>query len=358
LGNLDLFLNMRINDFDYDLPPELIAQKPLLERDQCRLLYMKRETAEAVQHLKFRNLADILKPKDRLVFNNTRVIPARVFCRKITGASLEFFFTERVDDTHWKALIKPAKRAAAGSEVYIDNFPQVKLSVEKVMEDGYERLITLISGAESLEQVIEAYGHIPLPHYIRRSDEDDESIDKELYQTVYAGVPGAVAAPTAGLHFTNEFIDELSIRGIDKSFVTLHVGAGTFRPVQVDDPRKHDIHEERFELSPQSAREINSTWERGGRVIAVGTTVVRVLEACAVSKHKVASNSSRTKLMILPPYEFKAVDGLVTNFHLPRSTLLMLVSAFSARERILEAYREAVEERYRFYSYGDAMVIV
>jgi S-adenosylmethionine:tRNA ribosyltransferase-isomerase len=316
---------------------------------------MRRDGSSAFEHLKFRDILGIFKPGDRLVFNNTRVIPARVFCRKQTGAALEFFFTERVSDTQWRALIKPAKRAGVGTEVYVENSPQVKLMVEQVSQDGYERLIKLISGADTLEQVIESCGHIPLPHYIRRNDKD---VDKELYQTVYAGVSGAVAAPTAGLHFTNSLLDELSALGVDRSFVTLHVGAGTFRPVQVDDPTKHDIHEERFELSEQAAQEINSTWKNGGRVIAVGTTVVRTLESCAVSEHKVIPKSAKTKLMILPPYEFKAVDGLVTNFHLPRSTLLMLVSAFATRERTLSAYKEAVEAKYRFYSYGDAMVIV
>jgi len=347
---------MRVDDFNYELPDELIAQEPLLKRDECRLLFMGRDNgSHTFHHLQFRDILKILKSGDRLVFNNTRVIPARVFCRKETGAAIEFFFTERVSDTQWRALIKPAKRAGVGTEVYVENFPNIKLMVEEVAADGYERVVKLISGADSLDEVIENCGHIPLPHYIRR---DDGSLDKELYQTVYAGVSGAVAAPTAGLHFTNALLDELSAAGVDRSFVTLHVGAGTFRPVQVDDPRKHDIHEERFELSAQAADEINSTWEAGGRVIAVGTTVVRTLESCAVSKHKIVPKSSRTKLMILPPYEFKAVDGLVTNFHLPRSTLLMLVSAFASRERILGAYREAVENKYRFFSYGDAMLII
>jgi S-adenosylmethionine:tRNA ribosyltransferase-isomerase len=233
------------------------------------------------------------------------------------------------------------------------------------MDDGYERTVTLVSsegdaadtgGAlATLDDVIDACGHIPLPHYMER---DGKEVDKEMYQTVYAGRPGAVAAPTAGLHFTDKLLDDLAQRGVDRSFVTLHVGIGTFRPVQVEDPRQHDIHEERFELTDETAAEINSTWDRGGRVIAVGTTVVRTLESCAVSTHRVAPRSSRTKLMILPPYDFKAVDGLITNFHLPKSTLLMLVSAFSSRELMLGAYREAISERYRFFSYGDAMIII
>jgi S-adenosylmethionine:tRNA ribosyltransferase-isomerase len=223
------------------------------------------------------------------------------------------------------------------------------------MDDGYERLVSLVSGADGLDEVIGEYGHIPLPHYMER--EGDE-VDSEMYQTVYASRPGAVAAPTAGLHFTDGLLADLSARGVDRSFVTLHVGVGTFRPVQVEDPRRHDIHEERFILDESSANEINATWARGGRVVAVGTTVVRVLESCAVGKHAVRPQSGRTKLMILPPYEFKAVDGLITNFHLPKSTLLMLVSAFAGREKVLGAYEEAIRQRYRFYSYGDAMVVI
>ena len=346
---------MRTSDFDYSLPPELIARRPLTERDGCRLLYMRRGGGE-VSHLAFRDILGILKEGDRLVFNDTRVISARVFCRKEkTGAAVEVFFTERVDDFCWKALVKPAKRAPVGTVLHVEDCPQIKIRVDEIAEDGYERLVSLVSGADGLDGVIDGYGHIPLPHYMER---EAEEIDRELYQTVYAGVPGAVAAPTAGLHFTDKLLGELSSRGVGRSFVTLHVGIGTFRPVQAEDPRGHEMHEERFELSESAAGEINGTWERGGRVIAVGTTVVRVLESCAVSLRKVSPQVSRTKLLILPPYRFNAVDGLITNFHLPKSTLLMLVSAFASRESVLKAYGEAVREKYRFYSYGDAMMII
>ena len=345
---------MHINDFNYDLPPELIAKEPLAERDACRLLLAGR--GGGVEHLAFRDILGILKRGDRLVFNDTRVIPARVFCRKEgTGAAVELFFTERADGSRWRALVKPARRAPVGTALSVDGHQHIKIRVDGVMPDGYERLVSLVSGAGGLDEVIDACGHIPLPHYIERGDGD---IDREMYQTVFAGSPGAVAAPTAGLHFTDGLLDELGARGIDRSFVTLHVGIGTFRPVQVDDPALHDIHEERFELGERAAGEINATWARGGRVVAVGTTVVRVLETCAVSPRKVAPRAARTKLMILPPYDFKAVDGLITNFHLPKSTLLMLVSAFASRELILAAYREAISRRYRFYSYGDAMMVI
>ncbi|MDR2577883.1 MAG: tRNA preQ1(34) S-adenosylmethionine ribosyltransferase-isomerase QueA [Chitinispirillales bacterium] len=351
---------MLLADFDYQLPPELIAKQPLLARDECRLLYLDRggsispSTRASIQHLSFRDILNVFKPGDRLVFNDTRVIPARVFCRKDSGGAVELFFTERIDDIRWRALVKPAKKAPIGTELWVEG-AEVKIRIDSIMDGGYERVVGLVFGAERLDDVINEFGRIPLPHYMER---DDREIDRELYQTVYAGASGAVAAPTAGLHFTNELLNELALRGIDRSFVTLHVGIGTFRPVQVDDPRRHDIHEERFLLSEQTACEINSTWEQGGRVIAVGTTVVRTLESCAVSPHKIAPQSAKTKLMILPPYEFKAVDGLITNFHLPKSTLLMLVSAFASRESILGAYREAIIEKYRFYSYGDAMLII
>jgi S-adenosylmethionine:tRNA ribosyltransferase-isomerase len=395
---------MRTNDFDYDLPPELIARRPIARRDGCRLLWVGRNGnvineagingspvnnagrinntggGSAFKHLLFRDILTILRPGDRLVFNDTRVIPARLFCVKEgTGAAIELFFTERAreDGRTWKALVKPAKRVPAGTVLAVDGEPRIKIRVDEVTGDGYERLVSLVSPTDScignngingsrintdglnnigtIDAVIDTYGHLPLPHYMER---DGDAVDDEMYQTVYADRPGAVAAPTAGLHFTRELLDELAAMGVDRSFVTLHVGIGTFRPVQADDPREHDIHEERFEFGERAVGEINATWDRGGRVIAVGTTAVRVLESCAVSRHEVAPKGGRTKLMILPPYEFKAVDGLITNFHLPKSTLLMLVSAFADRATVLSAYREAVERGYRLVRYGDAMAII
>lgn len=345
---------MLTDDFSYELPQDLIAQEPLAERDSCRLLVLNRSSG-STEHLRFRDLLGKLRPGDRLVFNNTKVIPARVLCRKPTGASIELFFTERIDDTCWKVLVKPAKRVPPGSVVYPENSSETELRIEEVLEDGYERKVSLLRGETNLVNVIEKHGHMPLPHYIQRNAGE---IDRQMYQTVYAQSAGAVAAPTAGLHFTNEMLEELGMKGVEKSFVTLHVGIGTFRPVQVEDPREHDIHQEWYELSSDTAAQINSTWEQGGRVIAVGTTVVRVLETCAVSRHLVEASSGKTKIMILPPWDFRALDGLITNFHLPRSTLLMLVSALSSRESILAAYREAVGKKYRFYSYGDAMLII
>ncbi len=343
---------MHIDDFTYDLPEKLIAQKPLPERDSCRLLHIDRADG-TISHHNFKSVLDMLQPSDRLVLNNTKVLPARLFFRKRTGANIELFFTQRMDSLNWKVLIKPARKAPLGTVMELVGHPEIEIRVEEIEEDGI-RVVYLIAGAESFDELIETYGTMPLPHYIRREAEKE---DRELYQTVYAQVDGAVAAPTAGLHFTDSLLDSIRQRGVAISFVTLHVGIGTFRPVKVSDPRKHQIHQERYELSHQAAGEINDTWKNGGRVIAVGTTVTRVLEHCAVDHHVIEPSGGITDLMILPPYEFKAVDGLLTNFHLPKSTLLMLVSAFASRELVLMAYREAVEQEYRFFSYGDAMII-
>lgn len=347
---------MFTENYNYNLPSELIAQYPLSQRDACRLLSLRKKD-KALVHTTFGGLKKLLKAGDRLVFNNTRVIPARLFGAKENGVPIEFLFTEKIDDYTWNVIAKPAKRLKEGTVVTVDNFKSAKLHVEKMVADGSRvvRLESQIPGS-TIETLLEQCGHFPLPPYICREDEEG---DRENYQTVFASKAGAIASPTAGLHFTDQLINELKDGGIDISFVTLHVGVGTFRPVKVDDPRKHDIHEEYFELSSQAAHEIMTTKVNGGRVIAVGTTVVRVLEHCANSFNGVLGEAfGKTKLMILPPFEFKIINGLITNFHLPKSTLLMLVSAFSGREFILEAYQEAIREKYRFFSYGDAMIIL
>jgi S-adenosylmethionine:tRNA ribosyltransferase-isomerase len=347
---------MHTENYNYNLPSELIAQYPLLQRDSCRLLALEKMD-RAVTHTTFSSIKKLLKAGDRLVFNNTRVIPARLFGAKENGVPIEFLFTEEIDKCRWKVIAKPAKRLKEGTVVTINNCESARLHIEKVISDGSRvvRLETQTPGC-NIESLLERYGHFPLPPYICR--EDDEG-DRDNYQTVFASKAGAIASPTAGLHFTDQLIDELKKGGIDVSFVTLHVGVGTFRPVKVDDPRKHDIHEEYFELSSQAANEIMTTKVNGGRIVAVGTTVVRVLEHCAkYSDGVLGEMSGKTKLLILPPYEFKIISGLITNFHLPKSTLLMLVSAFSGREFILEAYQEAIREKYRFFSYGDAMIIL
>ncbi|MDG5815395.1 tRNA preQ1(34) S-adenosylmethionine ribosyltransferase-isomerase QueA [Chitinispirillales bacterium ANBcel5] len=343
---------MLTDDFHYELPEHLIAQEPLKDRDSCKLLSLSRKSGQ-VEHLFFKDLHKLLKAGDRLVFNNTKVIPSRLFCRKPTGAALELFMTERINQQCWKAMIKPARKVPPGSVMILEYNEAIQFKVGEIL-DGGERKIQLIEGAQSVDEVLEKYGKMPLPHYIQREEKLE---DRELYQTVYAKNSGAVAAPTAGLHFTPELINRLKAMGVETTFITLHVGIGTFRPVKVKDPRKHNIHEERYELSEDSANEINRTWLRGGRVIAVGTTVVRVLEHCATGYHNIEPSTGKTTLMILPPFEFKATDVLITNFHLPRSTLLMLVSSFASREKVLNAYNEAVGCQYRFFSYGDAMII-
>jgi S-adenosylmethionine:tRNA ribosyltransferase-isomerase len=299
-------------------------------------------------------LPELLRPGDRLVFNDTRVLPARLFCHKSSGAAVELLFLEPLGDGRWHALARPARRVKPGTEVLVDGDSAVRLGVAGARDDG-TRVIEVVAGAGGIEEVIERHGQVPLPPYIRRMATVE---DRETYQTVYARSPGAVAAPTAGLHFTPSLLERLAARGVARSFVTLHVGVGTFRPVKEEDPRKHRIHEERYEVSAETAREIAGTRAGGGRIVAVGTTVVRTLEHCACADGRIEPGSGVTRLMILPGHRFAAIDGLVTNFHLPESTLLMLVGAFAGRERVLRAYEEAIGERYRFYSYGDAMAIL
>jgi S-adenosylmethionine:tRNA ribosyltransferase-isomerase len=345
---------MKTNDFDYQLPKEYIAQEPLKERDTSRLLCLARDTGR-VTHRIFGDLVNLVKPGDRLVFNNTRVIPARVFCRKVTGGRVELLFTKETDGNKWFAVVRPSRRVRKGDSVSVESDESIKLVIDDITEDG-RRVVAVKEGPfDSIEEVIHAYGEMPLPPYIRRRARADDRI---TYQTVYAEYDGAVAAPTAGLHFTDALLKKLTGRGVDFSFVTLHVGIGTFRPVKAENPHDHIMHSEVYEISKKTADEINETRNEGGRIIAVGTTVVRVLEHCAKEDGSLQAGSGTTQLMILPGSRFKIIQGLITNFHLPRSTLLMLVSAFAGRENILSAYKKAIKKRYRFYSYGDAMFIV
>jgi len=343
---------MRTDDFDYHLPEKLIARKPVEPRDTCHLLVMSRRNGKC-RHLQFCDLPSLLGPGDRLVFNDARVIPARLFTRKPTGGRVELFFLEKkADGTAWKALVKPARRIPAGIWLHIEENPSIRLQILDILPDGGRMVRT--TDDISIESIMGQYGHMPLPHYI---DRDDEPFDREAYQTVYAKIPGAVAAPTAGLHFTRSLLTELQSRGVGFSFLTLHVGVGTFRPVKVDNPSYHPMHEERFSLSPETVEDVEKTRANGGRIIAVGTTVVRVLEHCYIMKGRLFPHHGTTRIMIFPPWRFGIVDGIITNFHLPKSTLLMLVTAFAGRERVLTAYSEAIAASYRFYSYGDAMFI-
>jgi S-adenosylmethionine:tRNA ribosyltransferase-isomerase len=342
---------MLTRDFDYDLPAESIAQQPA-PRGESRLLVLDREGAE--RHRRTRDLPRLLRPGDLLVLNDTRVIPARLYGRRTgsgDGGKIEILLTEKIGDQDWDALVKPGRRARPGTVISFED----GLEAEVIEKDpaGRHRL----RFSEPVEPHLDRLGHVPLPPYIHRTkDPKDSRDDKELYQTVYARHPGAIAAPTAGLHFSEELLGEITAAGIDTATVTLHVGLGTFKPVTAERIADHRMERERWEVPEATAEAIRRARERDGRVVAVGTTVVRTLES-AVHDGEVAAGSGTTDLFITPGFPFQVVDVLLTNFHLPQSTLLMLVSAFAGRERVLAAYAEAVREGYRFYSYGDAMLV-
>jgi len=339
---------MRTSDFDYPLPPERIAQTPVEPRHASRLLVLQR-AADRLEHRTFWDIGDYLRPGDLLVVNQTRVIPARIFGRKPTGGRIELLLLKRLDDTTWEALVG-GKRVSPGMKVTLDGGPPAEI-LENL--EGSRRLVRF---SQPVEPYLEQAGQMPLPPYIHTPLNDPER-----YQTVYARQPGSAAAPTAGLHFTPELMAHLSSLGIQFAQVTLHVGLDTFAPVTEDDPQTHTIHTEWCEVTPAAADLINTTRQQGGRIIAVGTTSVRTLETAArqaIPGEVVAACSGATGLFILPGFKFKAVDALITNFHLPRSTLLMLVSAFASRTQILSAYAEAIRLEYRFYSFGDAMLIL
>lgn len=344
---------MKTDDFDYVLPPERIAQTPLETRHAARLLVIDRQR-DALAHTTFWHIADYLRPGDLLVINQTRVIPARVFARKDTGGRVELLLLRRQDDSlTWETLVG-GKGMVAGRQLVVEGGPSGEVAA--VLE-GSRRLVRF---GEPLEPYLPAVGQMPLPPYIHT-----RLSDPERYQTVYATQSGSAAAPTAGLHFTTELMDHLTGRGVNFAAVTLHVGLDTFAPVTEDNPREHRIHTEWCELSPQTAAKINQTRAAGGRIVAVGTTSVRTLESAAHLAERgngaggpvVVPFAGPTNLFILPGYSFRAVDAIITNFHLPRSTLLMLVSAFAGRERMLSAYQMAVENEYRFFSFGDATFI-
>lgn len=337
---------MRRSDFHYDLPPALIAQHPLAERSASRLLYLE-GAGGAYTDRTFRELPALLNERDLLVFNDTRVVPARLHGRKPTGGAVEFL-VERVLDAH-TALVhaRGSKSLRAGARVGFAG----GVEAEVLGREG--ELLKVGFPAVELPAFLEVHGHVPLPPYIVR---DDEPEDRERYQTVYARVPGAVAAPTAGLHFDARLLGELERKGLRCAYLTLHVGAGTFQPVREDDIRDHPMHREYASVGAEVCAAVVETRRRGGRVVAVGTTAVRSLEAAAAGG-ALAPFAGDTDIFIYPGYRFRVVDAMVTNFHLPESTLLMLVSAFAGREPVLAAYRHAVEEKYRFFSYGDAMFI-
>jgi S-adenosylmethionine:tRNA ribosyltransferase-isomerase len=339
---------MQLADFDYTLPPELIAQHPLPARDQSRLLVLDRQTG-SISHRHFSDLPNLLRPGDTLVFNDTKVIPARLIgSRADTGGKVEVLLLNRLDADRWETLVKPGRRARPGTVLTFGD----ELSGEIVAATDFGGRVVRFVFHGVFEETLDRLGHTPLPPYIRA-----ELADKERYQTVYARERGSAAAPTAGLHFTDKLLGQLRDEGINLAFLTLHVGLATFRPVSVSDITQHVMHREYFTLPEETARSIARTRQRGGRVVAVGTTAVRTLETVA-ARGGLAAGSGWTDIFIYPGYRFQVVDALITNFHLPKSTLLMLVSAFAGREHILRAYHAAIEERYRFFSFGDAMLII
>lgn len=350
---------MRIDEFDYNLPEELIAQYPSKERDKCRLMVLNREDG-SLSHEMFYDIIDHLREGDCMVFNSSKVIPARLFGEKLgTGVKVEFLLIKRLGDSDkWETMVRPGRRLKPGDRVaFGEGSNQIEAEIISY-GDGGTRIVKFYYDGIFMER-LEELGKMPLPPYIDRESEEE---DKEMYQTVYADKPGSVASPTAGLHFTEELLEKVKAKGVKLEFVTLHVGIGTFRPVKVENIEDHKMHFEEYSISEETADSINASILSGNRIISVGTTSTRTLESAAFKDEKsgkflVKSGGGSTGIFIYPGYEFKIVNTLVTNFHLPKSTLIMLISALYNREKILEAYEVAVKEKYRFFSYGDAMLI-
>jgi S-adenosylmethionine:tRNA ribosyltransferase-isomerase len=340
-----------LSSYDYSLPPELVAQEPLAERDQSRLLLLDRASG-ALQHRDFAELPELLLPGDLLVTNRSRVFPARLLGRRAKGGRAEILLVRRLQDGAWDAMLRPGRRLREG--MLIDVAPGLKVRVEPGGAEKVLRRVRLIADGMSEDEALERHGHPPLPPYIHREDRPG---DRERYQTIYAREPGSVAAPTAGLHFTQALLARLDARGVERAELVLHVGPGTFRPVEVEDVRHHRVDPERYSVPLETAAAFGRARADKRRVVAVGTTVTRVLETATDDAGRLRAGDGETGLVIVPGHPFRAVNALVTNFHLPGSSLLLLACAFAGRERLLAAYREAVRERYRFYSYGDAMLI-
>jgi len=346
----------RTSDYDFELPEQLVAQAPLARRDASRLMVVRRDTGE-IEHRAFTDLVDLVSPGDVLVVNATRVLRARLLGQRDSGARAEVFLLKPLGDDRWEALVSPGGKLRPGRRVHVA--PGFDVVIETITERRTRTVRLEVEGASAAE-AIERHGHVPLPPYIHRADAES---DAERYQTVYARERGSVAAPTAGLHFTPELLAALAARGVRRAEVVLHVGAGTFKPVEVEDPAAHLMHEEWFTVPRETAEAVNAARAAGRRVWAVGTTSVRALESAAARSGSgpaapLAACEGETRAFIRPPYAFRAVDAIVTNFHLPRSTLIMLVAARAGYELTMRAYREAVAHGYRFYSYGDAMAVV
>ncbi|MDD3236900.1 MAG: tRNA preQ1(34) S-adenosylmethionine ribosyltransferase-isomerase QueA [Candidatus Gastranaerophilales bacterium] len=345
--------NLKLSNFDYELPKELIAQVPSQKREMSRMMVLDK-CLKTVKDEHFFNIIDELTENDLLVMNNTKVIPARIFAQKETGAHIEIFLAKETEPDVWEALIKPSKRVKAGMVLKVSD----ELSVEALEKDDDSWKIRLLYDG-NIYEILEKVGNLPLPPYIERkmTTEDIKKLDTDRYQTVYAKNEGSVAAPTAGLHFTNEIIDKLEKKGVKHCFVNLTVGLGTFKPVKCDNILEHKMHSEAYEISEESARIINEAKKAGKNIVAVGTTSVRTLETAMKKYGEIKAVKDASELFIYPGYEFKIVDKIITNFHLPKSTLLMLVCAFAGKDYIFESYKHAVETEYRFFSYGDCMFI-
>ena len=340
---------MKVSDFNYDLPEELIAQHPYDKRDEARLMLLDRNN-ETIEHKVFKDIIDYLNPGDCLVINNTKVLPARLLGFKDTGAHIEFLLLKRLEGDTWEAMVRPGNKLRPGTTVTFGN-GILKAEVLDIMQGGNRKVKFYYEGI--FNEILDKIGLMPLPPYIKESLKD-----KDKYQTVYAKYEGSAAAPTAGLHFTDELLDKLREKGVEIANVTLHVGIGTFRPVKVENIEDHDMHSEHFYIKEEDVEKINKAKEAGKRVIACGTTSCRVLESISnENTGKVKAYEGDTKIFIYPGYKFKCIDGLITNFHLPESTLIMLVSAFAGKDYIMRAYKEAVDQRYKFFSFGDAMFI-
>ena len=347
---------MLLSEFDYTLPEELIAQTPSEKRENSRMMVLGVGAENTIQHKHFYDIVDLLDENHVLILNNTKVIPARLYGYKDTGAKIEVFLLKEHENKEWEVLIKPSKRVKAGTIVKIAE--ELSVEVIKTLEDDGKWLVRMIYEGDILD-ILHRVGNIPLPPYIERKMTNDElkKLDFERYQTVYAKDEGSVAAPTAGLHFTQEILKKLADKGVEIGYVTLNVGIGTFRPVKCENVLEHKMDSESFEISQETADLINRAKEQGKKIVAVGTTTVRTLETAYKQFGCIKACKSASELFIYPPYEFKVIDKLITNFHLPKSTLLMLVSALAGKEFIFKAYQEAIDNKYRFYSYGDCMFI-
>ena len=340
---------MKVSDFNYHLPERLIAQHPSHKRDESRLMVLNREK-QTIEDKVFKDVIDYLNPGDCLVRNNTKVIPARLYGRKETGANVEFLLLKRIHDDTWEVIVRPGRKLLKGAKVIFGD-GILEATIDDVLENG-NRLVTF-KYEGIFNEILDQIGLMPLPPYIK-----EKLKDKDRYQTVYAKYDGSAAAPTAGLHFTEELLEKIRQKGVEIANVTLHVGIGTFRPVKVENVEEHDMHSEHYYIKKEDADKINNAKKNGKRIISVGTTSCRVLESIADESGFVKETEGDTSIFIYPGYKFKCIDSLITNFHLPESTLVMLVSALAGKDFILKAYKEAVEKEYRFFSFGDAMIIL